>query len=56
MSNHYFDEITNEIHLLGVEDSFLEGVAFMKIASMSENVNNLLAFFKKFERVFKNFK
>jgi DNA mismatch repair protein MutS2 len=47
--NHYFDEITNEIHLLGVEDSFLEGVAFMKIASMSENVNNLLAFFKKFE-------
>jgi len=47
--NHYFDEITKEIHLLGVEDSFLEGAAFMKIASMSENVNNLLAFFKKFE-------
>ena len=46
--NHYFDEITKEIYLLGIEDSFLEGTAFMKIASMAENVNNLLLFFKKF--------
>jgi len=46
--NHYFDEITKEIYLLGIEDSFLDGEAFIKIASMSENVNDLLLFFKKF--------
>lgn len=47
--SHYFEEITNEISLLGIEDSFLEGPAFIKIASMSENVNDLLLFFKKFK-------
>lgn len=46
--NHYFDEITKEIYLLGIEDSFLDGEAFIKIASMTENVNDLLLFFKKF--------
>jgi len=26
--NHYFDDITKAIHLLGIEDSFLEGNSF----------------------------
>lgn len=47
--SHYFEEITKEISLLGIEDSFLEGASFIKIASMSENVNELLLFFKKFK-------
>lgn len=46
--NHHFDEISKEIHLLGIEDSFLEAEAFLKIASISETVNIHLKFFKKF--------
>ncbi|WKK65185.1 endonuclease MutS2 [Lutimonas zeaxanthinifaciens] len=47
--SHYFEEITKEISLLAIEDSFLEGPSFMKIAGISENINNLLLFFKKFK-------
>ena len=44
--NHYFDEITEEISILGIENSFLDGKSFQKIASISSNVNNLLLFLK----------
>ena len=47
--SHYFEEISKEISLLGIQDSFLEGTAFIKIASISENINNLLLFYKKFK-------
>ncbi|ESU24822.1 mismatch repair ATPase (MutS family) [Flavobacterium enshiense DK69] len=47
--NHYFDEITNEIKFLAIEDSFLEVGSFRKIATVSETTNNLLVFLKKFE-------
>ena len=50
--DHYFDEITKEIHLLGIEDSFLEGKSFQKIASISMNVNEVLKFFKKFKEYY----
>ncbi len=50
--NHYFDEITNEIHILGIEDSFLEGKSFQKISSISSNINNLILFFKKFKEYY----
>ena len=50
--NHYFDEITRELHLLGIEDSFLEAEAFNRLASLSENVNILLAFFEKFKEYY----
>lgn len=50
--SHYFEEISKEISLLGIEDSFLEGTAFIKISSMSENINNLLLFFKKFKEYY----
>lgn len=46
--NHHFDEITKEIHLLGIEDSYLEATAFQKITAVSQTVNELLQFFKKF--------
>ncbi|MEL4455865.1 endonuclease MutS2 [Lutimonas vermicola] len=50
--SHYFEEISKEISLLGIEDSFLEGASFIKIAAISENVNNLLLFFKKFKEYY----
>ena len=50
--NHYFDEITKEIHLLGIEGSFLEGRSFQKISSISTNINILILFFKKFKEYY----
>lgn len=50
--NHYFEEITKELHLLGIEDSFLDAEAFNKLASISENVNILLAFLEKFKEYY----
>jgi DNA mismatch repair protein MutS2 len=51
---HYFEEISKEISLLGIEDSFLEGTAFIKISSISDNINNLLVFYKKFKEYYPN--
>ena len=50
--NHYFDEITKEIHLLGIEDTFLEASSFQKMLAISETVNELLVFFKKFSEYY----
>lgn len=50
--NHGFDAITHEIKFLGIENSFLETGSFKKIATISETVNNLLQFFKKFEEYY----
>jgi len=50
--NHYFDNITQEIYFLSIEDSFLEGVSFQKISSISTTVNILLLFFKKFKEYY----
>ena len=47
--NHYFDTITNELKFLAIEDSFLELSSFRKISALSETVNTLLLFFRKFE-------
>ncbi|RZJ31663.1 MAG: DNA mismatch repair protein MutS [Flavobacterium sp.] len=47
--NHGFESITGEIKFLAIEDSFLEPPAFRKIAAISETVNTLLQFFKKFD-------
>ncbi len=46
--NHGFENITNDIKFLGIEDSFLEVISFRKMATLSETVNVLLLFFKKF--------
>ncbi|MDY7396589.1 DNA mismatch repair protein MutS [Aureibaculum sp. 2210JD6-5] len=50
--NHQFDEITKEIHLLGIENSFLEAQAFQKVAAVSETTIELLIYFKKFAEYF----
>jgi DNA mismatch repair protein MutS2 len=46
--NHGFENSTTDIKMLGIEDSFLEVASFRKIATLSETVNVLLLFFKKF--------
>ena len=46
--NHGFDNLSNDLKMLGIEDSFLEVGSFRKIATLSETVNTLLVFLKKF--------
>jgi DNA mismatch repair protein MutS2 len=46
--NHGFDNLTNDLKFLAIEDSFLEVGSFRKIATLSETVNVLLLFLKKF--------
>ncbi len=46
--NHGFENLTNDLKFLSIEDSFLEVSSFRKIATLSETVNVLLLFFKKF--------
>ncbi len=47
--NHGFDNLTQDIKFLTIEDSFLEVGSFRKIATLSETVNALLLFLKKFQ-------
>lgn len=54
LPNHGFDSITNEIKFIGIEDSFLEVGSFRKIAQVSETVNALLLFLKKFNDYYPN--
>ncbi len=46
--NHGFDNLTTDLKFLAIEDSFLEVGVFRKIATLSETVNTLLLYFKKF--------
>jgi DNA mismatch repair protein MutS2 len=50
--NHGFDEITEAIKLLGIENSFLEIDSFRKITTISEASNTLIIHFKKFEEYY----
>ena len=50
--NHHFEDINYEINLLKIENSTLEAASFLKIATNSETVNELLLFFKKFHEYF----
>ena len=50
--NHDFEEISNQIHLLGIEDSYLEAQAFQNIASISLTTNTILKFLKKFNEYY----
>jgi DNA mismatch repair protein MutS2 len=50
--NHGFENSTNDINFLAIEDSFLEVASFRKLATLSETVNVLLLFFKKFHEYY----
>lgn len=47
--NHYFEDITEEIKRLAIENSFLEIESYLKIATTSDTVNEQKKFLKKFE-------
>ena len=53
--NHGFDNISESIKRLAIENSFLETDAFLKIATTSNTVNEQIKFFKKFEVQFPTF-
>lgn len=53
--NHNFDDISVSIKRLAIENSFLETNAFLKIATTSLTVNELIKFFKKFKTQFPTF-
>ncbi|WP_456463538.1 endonuclease MutS2 [Lutibacter sp.] len=46
--NHHFDDIQKELHLLSIENSYLEPTSFLKILNNSTTIFELLQFFKKF--------
>ncbi|WP_412476058.1 endonuclease MutS2 [Flavobacterium sp. TBRC 19031] len=46
--NHGFENITQDLKFLAIEDSFLEVGSFRKIATLSDTVNVMLLFLKKF--------
>ena len=50
--NHGFENSTNDINFLAIQDSFLEVASFRKLATLSETVNVLLLFFKKFHEYY----
>jgi len=50
--NHGFENSTNDISFLAIEDSFLEVGSFRKLATLSETANVLLLFFKKFNEYY----
>lgn len=52
LPNHGFDNLTSDIKFLSIEDSFLEVGSFRKIATLSETVNQLLLFLKKFQEYY----
>ncbi|MCB0447790.1 MAG: DNA mismatch repair protein MutS, partial [Gelidibacter sp.] len=52
--NHGFEPITKELQYLKIENSFLETSSFKKIASISQNCNDIILFLKKFEDYYPN--
>ena len=53
--NHNFDNIIESVKRLAIENSFIETEAFLKIATTSLTVNELIKFFKKFQIQFPTF-
>jgi len=50
--NHYFDDIQKEIHLLNIENSYLEPASFLKILNNSNTIFELLKFFKTLKTIY----
>ncbi|WP_299670139.1 DNA mismatch repair protein MutS [uncultured Polaribacter sp.] len=53
--NHGYDNITESVKRLAIENSHIETDAFLKIATTSLTVNELMKFFKKFKVQFPTF-
>ncbi len=50
--NHSFDDISKEISLLDIENSYLSPENFLKVLNISEIVNEQLKFLKKFKEIY----
>ncbi|SDX31850.1 DNA mismatch repair protein MutS2 [Lutibacter oricola] len=50
--NHYFDDIQKEIHLLNIENSYLEPPAFLKILNNANTIFELKIFLTKFKTIY----
>lgn len=50
--NHAFDDISKEISLLEVENSYIIPEGFLKVLNTTETFNELLKFFKKFKEIY----
>jgi len=50
--SHYFDDIQKEIHLLNIENSYLEPASFLKILNTANTIFELKKFFKKFKDIY----
>ncbi|MDV7188062.1 DNA mismatch repair protein MutS [Lutibacter sp. TH_r2] len=50
--NHYFDDIQKEIHLLNIENSYLEPASFLKIQNTVNTIFELKVFLKKFKTLY----
>ncbi len=48
LPNHGFEQLSAELKFLAIEDSYLDTPSFKKISNLSETVNTLLQFFRKF--------
>jgi DNA mismatch repair protein MutS2 len=53
--NHGYDNVTESVKRLAIENSFIETDAFLKIAATSITVNELIKFFKKLKIQFPTF-
>ncbi len=52
LPNHYFDDIQKEIHLLNIENSYLEPASFLKISNNVNTIFELLKFLKNFKVIY----
>ena len=52
--NHYFEDTTEETKRLAIENSFLETEGFLKLATLTETVNEQKKFLKKFTDYYPN--
>ena len=49
LPNHFFEDITEETNRLAIENSFLETEGFLRVATVTETVNEMKKFLKKFK-------
>ncbi|QDO94834.1 DNA mismatch repair protein MutS [Formosa sediminum] len=52
--NHGFDDISKELKLLKIENTFLEVHSLKKIVTISQTTNEIIVFLKKFEDYYPN--
>jgi DNA mismatch repair protein MutS2 len=50
--SHFFDDIQKEIHLLNIENSYLEPASFLKILNTATTIFELKKFFNNFKEIY----